>query len=180
MNLKTFLVVLAGGAIAFIWSSISWMAIPWHKPTMKGFENPAAISQAIKDASPEPGIYIYPAWTDDADDMKEKHMEGPYVFASILPGGVGDGMGKMMLVGFLANLVGAALLLTLIMTVPDRGWKARALVGAVAALFVSLVPALMDYNWWHFPVGFTLVAIGDGFIGWTLVALVMAKMSTRG
>jgi hypothetical protein len=177
MKLRNILAVLAGGAVAFIWSTVSWMVIPWHQPTMSAFEDEASVGQAIKEAAPAAGIYTYPAWTEDAEEMQKKHNEGPYVFASVVPSGVGSEMGSMMLGGFLANLVGAALLLTLMLCVPDAGWKARTLVAAVAALFVSLVPALMNWNWWHFPLPFTLVAIVDGFIGWTLAGFVMAKLT---
>ena len=177
MKLRNVLAVLAGGAVAFIWSTISWMVIPWHQPTMSAFEDEAAFAQTVKQSALEPGIYTYPAWTDDAEDMQKKHDEGPYVFASVVPAGVGSEMGSMMVGGFLANLVGAALLLTLMLCVTDAGWKARTLVAAVAALFVSLVPALMNWNWWHFPMPFTLVAIVDGVIAWTLAGFVMAKIS---
>jgi len=177
MKRKNVLAVLAGGVAAFIWYSISWMVIPWHQPTMNGFDDAESIALAIKQAAPEPGIYIYPEWTDDAED-KEKQIEGrPYVFASIVPDGIRDGMGEMMVTGLLVNLIGAALLLTLMLTVPDEGWKARTLVAAIAALFVSLVPALMNWNWWHYPVAFSVVGILDNLIAWTLAGFVMAMIS---
>ena len=177
--MKNSLAVFAGAVIAFVWSSISWMVIPWHQPTMKGFENEEAIGQTIKAASPAPGIYTYPAWTDDEGDMQKKHEAGPYVFASVVPAGVGSEMTSMMIGGFLANLVGAAILLNIILLVPGQGWKLRALLATMAGLFVSLVPALMNLNWWHFPFPFTVVSIADSFISWTAAGIVMSMMTAR-
>lgn len=182
MKLKNALAILAGGAAAFIWSSISWMVIPWHQPTMSAFQDEAAFGKTVKEAAPEPGIYTYPAWTDDAEDMAQKHAEGPYVFASVVPAGVGSEMGSMMLGGFVANLIGAALLLSLMLmsSASGVGWKPRLRVVVVASLFVSLIPALMNWNWWHFPMAFTIVAILDGLIGWILAGVVMAKITAAG
>ncbi len=179
MRIRNLTAVLAGGLIAFIWSSISWMAIPWHQPTMSIFEDEESVGRVIKDAAPEAGIYTYPGWTDDTEDMEGKHAEGPYVFASVVPDGVGSEMVGMMVSGLLVNLLGAALLLALMLLVPHSTWRTRTLVAFVAALFVSVIPALMNWNWWHFPIGFTLVGILDGIVAWTLAGLVMAWIASQ-
>ncbi len=49
--------VLAGGLIAFIWSSISWMAIPWHQPTMSIFEEPGGGAGERDSATASPGRF---------------------------------------------------------------------------------------------------------------------------
>jgi hypothetical protein len=179
MSIRSVVAVLAGGVIAFVWSCVSWMVIPWHQPTMSIFENEEAVGRAIQAASPQPGIYTYPGWTDDEADMTKKHNEGPYVFASVVPNGVGSEMAGMMVGGFIANLVGAALLLSLLPRGPHVTWRERLRVVFVAALFVSLVPALMNWNWWHFPVPFTLVAVVDGIVGWTLAGGVVAVIAGK-
>ena len=173
--IRNILAVLAGGILAFAWSSLSWMVIPWHQPTMNVFEDEEAVGAAIKQAAPEAGIYTYPGWTDDQEAMEAKHAEGPYVFASIVPSGVGNEMMSMMGKGLLISVVGAGFLLVLMrMVAPEANWKARLTVGIVAAVFVSLVPALLNWNWWHYPAGFTIVAIVDGVIAWSLAALMVA------
>ena len=171
--------VLAGGLAAFVWSSISWMVLPWHQPTLRGFEDEASFGLAVKKAAPAPGIYTYPAWTGDSEEMERKHMEGPYVFASVLPGGLGACMGRMMVCGFIVNVIGASILLLMMMQVPDQGWKSRMPMVMIGALFVSLVPALIYWNWWQFPLGFTVVGILAGLIAWTLSGFVMAKVTSR-
>ena len=179
MKLRIIAAVFAGGLSAFVWSSVSWMAIPWHQPTMSVFEDEESIGSLIKAAAPQAGIYTYPGWTDDAADMEAKHAEGPYVFASIVPSGVGSEMPQMMGMGFVVNLLGAALLLALILLLPHPSWGRRTLVAFVAALFIGVVPPLMDWNWWHFPIGFTAVAILDGVVGWTLAGSVMALIVSK-
>ena len=177
MKPRNLIAIVVGGLVAFIWSSISWMAIPWHQPTMRVFQNETHVGRTIKEAAPTPGIYTYPGWTDDDADMRNKHDEGPYVFASVVPAGVGSEMSGMMLGGLLISMVGAAFLMTLMQLSP-RATSLR--VGVVAALFIGVVPALMNWNWWHFPIGFTVVGAVDCFISWTLAVLVMRKIAAGG
>ena len=165
MSARDLIAVVVAGAAAFVWSTVSWMVIPWHQPTMEIFENEESVGAAIKAAAPVAGIYTYPGWTDDYEGMEAKHEEGPYVFASVVPDGVGGEMGSMMIGGLLASILGAVILLILMRVAePEPNWKRRALVATVAALFVSLMPAVMNWNWWHFPMGFTIVGIIDNFI----------------
>ena len=181
LMIRNALSVIAGGMLAFIWSSLSWMVLPWHQPTMNVFENEESVGAMIKEAAPKAGIYTYPGWTDDAEDMKKKHGEGPYVFASIVPGGVGVEMGRMMFNGILISVLGSAFLLILMLVLPPgTSWKQKALVGIVAAIFVSLVPPLLNWNWWHFPMPFTIVAILDGIVAWSIAAIAIALIISRG
>ena len=176
MNGRHVIAVLAGGTLAFAWLLISWMLLPWHQSTMSIFEEEDSIGLAIKEAAPKPGIYTYPGWADDQKEMEEKMEKGPYVFAVVVPAGVGGEMASTMITGLLIQLVTAALLLILLLLIPDEGWKLRMLAACVAAFFLSVTPALNNWNWSHFPVGFTLVAIADGVIAWTLAGFVMAKI----
>lgn len=179
--MKNAIAVVVGGLLAFVWSTISWMIIPWHQPTMSVFENEEVVAEAIKAGAAEPGLYTYPGWTDDQEDMMKKHEKGPYVMASVVPDGLGGGMGKMMINGLLVSILAAAFLLVLmLMSGPDSNWKQRSLIAMVAGLFVSLIPALMNLNWWHFPVAFSVVAIIDGFITWTIAGVVIALIISRG
>lgn len=176
MNGRNIAAVIVGGLVAFIWSNISWMLIPWHIATMNTFENEDAVGLAIKEASSKPGIYTYPGWSHDTEAMMKKHDAGPYVFASVVPAGVGSGITIMLIKGFLIDILGAAFLLALMLQARDRNLR----VALIATLFVSLLPALAQWGWWHFPAGFTVVMILDSVIMWMLAAFVMAKIAGGG
>ena len=77
------------------------------------------------------------------------------------------------------NIIGAELLLALILKSHTEDFKQRMCIGLMAGFAISLIPSLMNWNWWHFPVPFTLITIVDDFIMWALASLVMIKITTK-
>lgn len=149
---------------------------------MKGFENEEAIARAIKEAAPEPGFYIYPNWANpgaDQGDLAKVFEAGPIISATVVPDGMGANMVPQMIRGFLISIIGAALLFILMRSMSNTTFPSQVLVAFVAALFVSLVPSLMGWNWWNDPLPFTLVNIAENTIGWTLAGAVIAKIAGR-
>ena len=65
----------------------------------------------------------------------------------------------------------------LMVTDGDRGdFKRRVVIAVCFGLATGLMPALSDWNWWHFPMGYTIAMIADALISWTLAGLAMAKI----
>ena len=61
-------ILIAGGAgaiVLFVWSSISWMLIPWH--VMGKLPAEASIAQSFKDADIAKGVYWMPAMDPTID-----------------------------------------------------------------------------------------------------------------
>ena len=169
--------ILAGGTLAFVWSCASWLTIPWHQSSMSIFENEESVAALVRTAAPHPGVYTYPGWTTDEEAMQAKHERGPYVFASIVPAGVGSEIGTTMATGFALSVLGAAGLFGL-MTLSGHDSRRRRLGLALAAsLFIALMPALMHWNWWHFPLGFTFVGVFDEVIAWSLASTALVAIA---
>ena len=173
--------IVVGAVVSFAWVSISWMAIPWHQATFSHFKEESAMATAIKAAAEEPGIYLYPSW-EDADGNKPqpdviaaKMKEGPMVFASIVPGGMEMKMGSMMLKGICMHAV-AAFVLGFLMLLVGNTFKERFVLAIGVALFTGTMGHLPNWNWWSFPVGFTVLGILDTVIAWTLAGWAMAKL----
>src|SRR5436190_13917113 len=51
---------LSGGTAAFVWSAISWMALPWHHATFRSFSDEDALVRAIEAHAPSSGMYGIP------------------------------------------------------------------------------------------------------------------------
>ena len=51
---------LIGGLVAFIWTNVSWMVLPWHMATISGLSNEAPIAEFLKTYVTEIGLYILP------------------------------------------------------------------------------------------------------------------------
>ena len=66
-----------GGVVLFVWSAISWMALPWHQKTMTPFKDDHAMAQAIVANADRSGVYFLPS----ADESLM--ASGPLVYAAI-------------------------------------------------------------------------------------------------
>jgi hypothetical protein len=180
---KCLLAVLAGAVIVFVWLNISWMVLEWHG--IKSVNDQEATGSALKAAAPEDGVYAVPAWKDkdgkmlEPDEMAKAAEAGPFAFMVILPDGKKMSMARSMITGFVIQIVGALLLCFLMLMVSGGSgsdFKRRVIVAVCFSLAAGLMPALSNWNWWHFPIGYTFATIADSLISWTLAGLAMARI----
>lgn len=109
--LQLWMPILASAAIAFVASSILWMATPLHKHDYKNpGDKEGPIADAFRSMKLAPGAYFIP-WCQGKDmkdpAVREKFKAGPWVLAYVLPGA--PNMGKMLGLWFVhLALVGTA------------------------------------------------------------------------
>ena len=53
--------VLLSTVVFFVWSAISWMALPWQRGLFKQFQDEDAMAQLLDTQAPGSGIYGLPA-----------------------------------------------------------------------------------------------------------------------
>jgi len=116
--------------------------------------------------------------------MQKQIGEGPFAFMLILPDGKKVGMAGPMIAGFCISVISAFILCFLMFMVTNGSggggdFKRRVVVAVCFGLAVGLLPALANWNWWHFPLSYTLAMAADGLISWTLAGLAMAKILQR-
>jgi len=171
---------LIGGLVAFVWTNISWMILPWHMMTISTLPNDAPIAESLKNNVPESGLYILPWTTNKSEEaMKEfdqKMKTGPFAFMVVYPDGFKPNMAKMMIFGLLLNIF-VAFILTYLLT-KTKGLSYIQKIGfvkmaAVAGALVIVVPNLI---WWQFPTAYSLVTIVDTAITWGLAGLAIGKI----
>jgi hypothetical protein len=172
---RLFVATLIGAFVAFLWGFASWELLPWHK--MGTFEDDAAISQAIKDNTPEHGIYMLPRRGAKGLDA-EAITKGPLVYAVIRPGQLDHPwMLKHHLVrSFLIQLFSSLILATTVYKIKASRFVSRAAVGIVMGLFAGVSSTLPFWNWFELPSSRVLVHILDPFICWTLAGLCIAAI----
>ncbi|OUR95823.1 hypothetical protein A9Q84_15090 [Halobacteriovorax marinus] len=185
--MKKFLAtVIVGAVVAQIWGMLSWMVLPWHNVDMKKFNNAEAVSQAIKSEQVGSGIYMIPNWDpkvhEDENLMKEwdrKAAAGPFVFMSVRAQGITPGMGPMMGIGFLLNIIIAAILFWLVNQTKIESCKKRAFFISIAGGVGGLYPIISNWNWWYFPAVYTVSGAADLFITWLLAGFAMVFMMNK-
>ena len=165
---------IVGGIIVYLWFMISWMILPLHKMSMNTFSNPSEVTSCILRSAPKDGIYVIPKW--DQDQEKEKRASEPLIFVNVVR--VADkNMTRSMVIGLITDLIGAFLITYLLLRAKAmKYWRRVGFVTVVesAIAFLGTVPA---WNWWQFPMAWSILECFDIVIAWFLGGLVIAKLA---
>lgn len=105
-----------GGLVAFGWSAVSWMVLPWHDTSMKSFADEAAVAQGLLDNAPSGGMFMLPGLPPGYERMSgaekeaaeaamaKKQSEGPYRYGVVWRR-VRQDMGRQMGVALLFDIL---------------------------------------------------------------------------
>jgi hypothetical protein len=177
-----------GGVVAFVWSAVSWMVLPWHDGSMKSFVNEAAVAQVLLENATSGGMYMLPgmplgyAQMSGADKqaaeaaIARKKSEGPYLYGVVWRR-VREDMGRQMGAALLFDVLAAMLVTMLVMRTGGMSWGGRVMFVITVALAVGLIAVAPNWIWWHHPANYVIVTMADVLIGWTLAGMVIAKVA---
>ena len=112
-------------------------------------------------------------------EWNEKARRGPLAFISVKAEGIEPGMARPMAMGFLLNIVIAAILSLLVRRSTCNTILHQALFIGLCGSVGALYPHISNLLWWHFPVSYTLVGVFDLWITWTLAGFGMAALSRK-
>jgi hypothetical protein len=174
---------LIGGIVMFIWGSVVHTLLPigemgLHVPT----DQPAALSALAQTAKAGEGIYMYPSMAPEQMGDKaamaafvEANKDSPFAFVVYQPGGnpifgsMAPNLVKQLVSDILAALVAAWILAMLV-----TGFQKRVVVASALGLFAWLTISVPYWNWYMFPVSFTLGALIEQVVGWGLAGAAIA------
>ncbi len=179
---------LIGGIVIFLWSMAAHTVLGLGEIGLKlpANEN-VALSGLQEGLGGQAGVYMLPSL--DPKQMKDpaairaysiKAVRSPYAWVVYQPQGtdltqMGPQIGRQWASGTLA-----ALALAFVMGLAVLSFRQRLAVAAAAALFAWLSSMLPYWNWYRFPLDFTLAALAEQLIGWLLAGAVMAWWLVRG
>lgn len=103
--LSLWLPILVSAVVVFIAGAVIWMAMPWHKSDWSKTADEEAVRAALRGTSP--GMYTLPhcepsEFKDPA--MQKKFKEGPQAFITVVPDGLPQMGGKLVMM-FLYNVL---------------------------------------------------------------------------
>ena len=177
--------VVLSSVVFFVWSAISWMALPWQRGIFKGFQDEDAMAQVLDIQAPGSGLYglpaepNYPAGATTAQreaidqTVWNKIQRGPLVFAVVSRQGYGTFPG-MLAIAFLGNLVVSLIFAWMLGQPAGLGYGGRVTFLLVASLAAGIACRIPDWNWHKFPLNHTLVNIASLAMAWLLSGLVLA------
>ncbi len=159
---------LLAGLVVFVWQFISHVVLPLGEVGSSGLPAEETMLESFRDNLPEAGLYLFPGqMDDDMETLQEKYARGPVGLLSYRPGG-GDLMepaqlGRQLILDILAGALLVWLLIRANATLPNA-----IAIGAALGLFAMLTVNAPQWNWFSFPLSFTLAQGADVIIGWAL------------
>lgn len=177
--LRITLGTLLGGLVMFAWGAASHMLIPYGTLVFLRFSDEDTVARAIAANAPRSGVYFLPYMSEgDPAGMQaaqEKLARGPFVFAAVRVGAMGEARGYF--IGQIVIDLFAGLLATLLLLQarPDTA-AARALFMAIVGLAAWVADSLPAWNWYAFSLAFTLASLLDLVVGFALAGLVISPL----
>jgi len=136
------------------------------------FTNEAAVAQALKENSPQQGVYFLPF------SEKDHAPNQVGAFANVLPQGTDMNMGKQMATAVMTQIIGAFLVLMLLNQTSGLSYYGKVGFVALVGLVIGFVSHAPYWNWFGFPAPYVLVTLLDTTIGWFLAGLAVARFVT--
>lgn len=150
----------------FAWQSLSNTVLPWHRMTLREFEEPELIIAALDAAAPENGMYM--------------HERGVMAAVSFVPGVTDKSalMGIALIRQLVLDLIAAFVLALVVARLGGGATRAAVTLGGVA-LAAGLILELGDWNWYGYPLTYALVNTADIAINGVIAGLLLGLLSDR-
>lgn len=173
---------LIGGILMFFWGVVAHMALGLGQVGIKLPTNEnVALSGLQQGLGEQAGVYMLPSLDPgkmgDAAEVRTysiKAVRSPYAFVVYQPQGtdmtqMGPQIGRQW-----ASDTLSALALAFVMGLAVVGFRRRLAIAAAAAVFAWLSTLLPYWNWYRFPLDFTLAALVEQLVGWLIAGAAMA------
>lgn len=110
---ELWLAILVAGLLCWVASALIHMLVKYHNADYKKLPNEEAVSSALADQSPNPGLYTLPHCIDmkemGEESMQKKFNDGPVAMIAIMPNGMPP-MGKLLSQQILFFILGSVLI----------------------------------------------------------------------
>jgi hypothetical protein len=184
--MRVLVAALLGGVIVFGWGFVSHMLLPLGHV---GFQRPAAedpVIDVLREQLPARGVYVIPGLTPEeyADPAalaayEAKAAISPYALVIYRPEPGGMAMGPMLGVEIATNLVSAGVVAWVI-AFAGLGFGRRVAIATAMGVFAWLAVSVPYWNWYLFPLDFTLANLAMNVVGWLLAGVGIAWWLGRG
>lgn len=183
--MRILLAGLAGALAMFVWTAIAHMATPLGQVGFHQIPNESAVLHTMNDSiGTQGGLYFFP-WVDLSDPKameKSAALEKTGPSGMLLYRGPGQGMDSdmtpMLIKEFLKQL-GQALIAAWIVSMIAAGFVMRAGVVAAIGVSASIATNVSYWNWYGFPLDFTMAAIVIEVVGAIAAGIAIAAVLPR-
>jgi hypothetical protein len=185
--MRLILAAILGGAVLFVWGFVSHTMLPIGNMGLRmGSGDDGALIAAMKERFTQgEGAYFVPSMDMEGQGDPEqmaawgvKAKAGPYAVIMYSPDGVKGDPGKMMpqLPYEFFTKVFCAFIAALLVSGISGSIMKRALFVMMMGVFAWATIQVPQWNWYHFPLDFTVGGLIDHTIGWFLGGLTIGSI----
>ena len=178
--MRTFLAGIAGAIAMFIWASVAHMATPLGEIGVSEVPNDEPVLFALQTAiGNKDGLYMFPSYGSDTMDAESEtqyearlrtYPSGLLIYHP--PGAEGLTTGRL-LTEFGSDVVESLVLALILMSVATAAFLPRLAVAAGVGLCAVLATNVSYWNWYGFPLDYTLAYMATDFVGYLVAGVVI-------
>jgi len=173
------------GAVAIFLVSFAWHMTPIAETGITSLPHEEVLGPAMKLAISQPGWYMFPGIdvSKQSDPAEQKRfsaafVKGPTGLLIYHPGGEEFSFGKLLVNQFLFS-VGSALVISLLLAMAAGalpGFGQRVLFICIVALFGAFTTDLPYWNWYGFPLNYTIAHLAGIVLTWAVAGCAIAAV----
>jgi hypothetical protein len=172
--MRTVLAGFAGGILMFVWSSIAHVALPLGQIGVSTLPHEASSIAAIASAmGDEGGLFIFPDMRP-GKPMADKKGSGPEGLLIYQPRGSFEMSPAQLAIEFAKEVVEALIAATLLSLTSLQSYASRLGFVSLVGLVVAIATNVSYWNWYAFPLSYTLSYGVIQLLGYVAAGLAIA------
>jgi len=176
MAKRILLAGVLGGLALFMWGGLAHMVLGLGTVGIQYLPQAQPVMDTLKASVPQSGFYFFPQM-DAAGKVPPDKAGGPYGIMIYHNAGAGGSMGGQLVNECLLNIVLAIFAAFLLSLAPGlNGYVPRVGFVTLLGIVVGSMVNLEYWNWYGFPLSYTVAAIAEVVIGFLIVGLIAAAL----
>lgn len=172
---------LLGGIVFFFWGFVAHMVLPIGEMGMRQATNEDAVLAALPASLPGEGVYMIPGLAPEKMNdpaasaaYSAKAAANPNAFIIYQPvGRDGMAMTPNLIKQFVFDTI-SAIIVAFVLALGPFAFGKRVMVATALGLFSWLTVSVPYWNWYRFPLDFTMGSLLEQVVGWFFAGLAIA------
>lgn len=159
---------VVGGLVLFFWGFVVHVFIGWYDTAYDRFPDEQSILRVMEQHAPEGGLFFVPFETvaGEPSDME--------VFLNARPSMAQPELLEELVIGLLINVLSVFLVICLFAIANMSAYWQWVKGFALSGLIIGFVPGAYYWNWFGFPLSYSVLSVLDATVGWALAGLAVA------
>jgi hypothetical protein len=165
---------ILGGLALFMWGGAAHMALGLGTVGIQTVPQQQVVMDTLKTAVPQSGFYFFPE-ADKSGKVAADRVGGPYGIMIYHASGAGGAMTGQLVNEVILNIVMALFAAYLLSKASQlRGYISRVGFVTLIGIMVGAMTHVQYWNWFGFPLNYTVSYIFIDLIGFLIVGLIAA------